>query len=329
MPRLTAVIMAAGQGTRMRSKTPKVLHDLCGWPLVRWPVEAARGAGAERVVVVGGPDRGLEGHLPGGVALAVQAEARGTGDAVRSAAHLIDPGDTVLVLSGDVPLITAEAIGALAEAHAAAGVPATMATMILADPGAYGRVVRDEAGHVARVVEARAPGDATPDELAIREVNTGVFAFAGGPLVDALQQVSPHNAQGEYYLPDVLPILRAQGASVAAHVVDDPALTLGVNDRVDLVKVREVAQQRIHDAHGRNGVTIVAPHATTIDVTVTIGQDATIEPGTVLKGATHVGAGSHIGPQTTITDTVVGADATVVHAYLIDATLEDGVSVGP
>jgi bifunctional UDP-N-acetylglucosamine pyrophosphorylase/glucosamine-1-phosphate N-acetyltransferase len=329
MPRLTAVIMAAGQGTRMRSKTPKVLHDLCGWPLVRWPVEAARQAGAERVVVVGGPDRALEGHLPDGVELAVQEEARGTGDAVRSAAHLIEAGDTVVVLSGDVPLITAAAIEALATAHAEAQVPATMATMILADPGAYGRVVRDAAGHVTKVVEAKAPGDATPEELAIREVNTGVFAFAGGPLVDALAEVKNDNAQGEYYLPDVLRVLRAQGEHVAAHVVDDPALTLGVNDRVDLAKVRAIAQQRIHDQHGANGVTIVAPHATTIDVTVAIGQDATIEPGTVLRGATHVGAECRIGPQTTIKDTIVGANATVLHAYLVDSTLEDDVTVGP
>ena len=329
MPRLTAVIMAAGQGTRMRSKTPKVLHDLCGWPLVRWPVEAARQAGAARIVVVGGPDRALEGHLPEGVELAVQEEARGTGDAVRSAAHLIDADDTVVVLSGDVPLITAEAIQALAAAHAEAGVPATMATMILADPGAYGRVVRDEAGHVTKVVEAKAPGDATPEELAIREVNTGVFAFAGGPLVEALGSIKNDNAQGEYYLPDVLTVLRAQGEHVAAHVVDDPALTLGVNDRVDLAEVRALAQQRIHDQHGANGVTILAPHATTIDVTVTIGQDATIEPGTVLRGATHIGPECRIGPQTTITDTIVGANAKVVHSYLIDSTLEDDVAVGP
>lgn len=329
MPRLTAVIMAAGQGTRMRSKTPKVLHDLCGWPLVRWPVEAARAAGAQRVVVVGGPDRALEGHLPDGVELAVQERPRGTGDAVRSAAPFIDEDDTVVVLSGDVPLITAGAIRALAAAHADHGVPATMATMILAEPGSYGRVVRDDRGHVVRVVETKAPGDATAEELAIREVNTGVFAFAGGPLVDALERITPDNAQGEYYLPGVLPILRQSGHAVAAHVVDDPATTLGVNDRVDLAAVRALAQERIHDAHARNGVTIVSPHATTIDVTVTIGQDTTIEPGTTLRGATAIGEDCRIGPQTTITDTRVGDHATIVHAYLTDSLLEAGVTVGP
>src|SRR3712207_714419 len=200
MSRLTAVILAAGQGTRMRSKTPKVLHDLCGWPLVRWPVEAAKAAGADQVVVVGGPDRALEGHLPEGVVLAVQEEARGTGDAVRSAAPHIGDDDTVIVLSGDVPLITAEAIGALADAHAHAGVKATMATMVLDDPGQYGRVVRDEHDHVVRVVETKKPGDATPEELAIREVNTGVFAFDGSALTEALARIGNDNAQGEYYL---------------------------------------------------------------------------------------------------------------------------------
>ena len=329
MPRLTAVIMAAGQGTRMRSTTPKVLHDLCGWPLVRWPVEAAREAGAERIVVVGGPDRALEGHLPENVDLAVQEQARGTGDAVLAAAGLIAAGDTVVVLSGDVPLITAEAIRALAQAHAEAGVQATMATMILAEPGAYGRVVRDAEGHVVGVVETKAPGDATPEELAIREVNTGVFAFAGGPLVDALRRVTPDNAQGEYYLPDVLPILRADGSPVAAHVVDDAAMTLGVNDRVDLARVRELAQRRLHDRHGANGVTIVSPASTAIDVTVQIGQDAVIEPGTTLRGATTIGAGARIGPQTTITDSHVGAGTSVVHSFVVDSTLEDAVAVGP
>src|SRR3712207_6083558 len=202
MPRLTAVILAAGQGTRMRSKTPKMLHYLCGWPIVRWPVEAAKAAGADSVVVVGGPDRALEGRLPEGVELAVQEVARGTGDAVKAAAEHIGEG-TVVILNGDVPLITPEAIADLAEAHAARGAAATMVTMILDDPGFYGRVVRDDAGDVVKVVETKADGDATPEERAIKEVNTGVFAFDGEKLLSALDQVKADNAQGEYYLPDV------------------------------------------------------------------------------------------------------------------------------
>jgi bifunctional UDP-N-acetylglucosamine pyrophosphorylase/glucosamine-1-phosphate N-acetyltransferase len=324
MPRLVALVMAAGQGTRMKSSTPKVLHDLCGRPLVRWPVEAALQAGADLVVVIGGPDRALAGQLPDGVALAVQHEAKGTGDAVRSAQEHFGAGDTVVVLSGDVPLITADAIRSLADAHREAGTPSTMATMVLPDPGAYGRVVRDADGHVQRVVEAKAPGDATPEELAIREVNTGIYAFEGGGLSQALGAITNDNAQGEYYLPDVLPLM----GRVAAHVVDDPALTLGVNDRVDLARVREHAQRRINDEHARNGVTIIDPR-TAIDVTVTIGNDTVIEPGTVLKGATSIGARSTIGPGTTIVDSTLGDEVTALHAYLIDSTAEDGVKLGP
>ena len=312
MPRLTAVILAAGQGTRMRSKTPKVLHDLCGWPLVRWPVEAARAAGADAVVVVGGPDRVLAGRLPEGVELAVQDVARGTGDAVKAAGAHIAEG-TVVVLNGDVPLITADVIGALARAHEERGAAATMVTMVLDDPGQYGRVVRDAAGDVVKVVEAKADGDATPEELALREVNTSVFAFDGALLTDALDAVKADNAQGEYYLPDVLPILRERGHAVAAHVVDDPAVTLGINDRTDLSVVREQAQRRIQRAHMLAGVTIVQPASTDIDVTVAIGADTTIEPFTTLRGDTTIGGGCVVGP----------------HAHVVDSTLEDAVKLGP
>ena len=326
---LTAVVLAAGQGTRMRSRTPKVLHDLCGWPLVRWPVEAALAAGADKVVVVGGPDRAIEGHLPDGVVLAVQQEARGTGDAVQAAAEHVGDDETVVILMGDVPLITSEAISALAGAHEGAGAAATMATMILADPGGYGRVVRDEAGDVVKVVETKTAGDATPGELAIREVNTGIYAFAGTPLKDALRRITPDNAQGEYYLPDALPILRADGHRVAAHVVDDPGITMGVNDRPQLSEIRALAQQRIHDDLGRAGVTILSPASTTIDVGVTLGEDTVVEPGTVLRGATRAGRDCRIGPGSTLTDARLGDGVTVLHAYLVDCDVEDGVSIGP
>ena len=311
MPRLTAVILAAGQGTRMRSKTPKMLHDLCGWPIVRWSVEAAKAAGADKVVVVGGPDGALDGKLPDGVELVVQQEPRGTGDAVKAAAPLIR-GETVVILNGDVPLITADAIRALAQAHDESVAAATMATMILDDPGNYGRVVRDAQGEVERVVETKADGDATPEQRAIKEVNTGVFAFDGPALTAALEAITSDNAQGEYYLPDVLPILRRAGSHAAAHVVEDPTITLGINDRVDLALVRQQAQRRIQTGHMLAGVTIVDPASTDIDVTVTIGEDTTIEPFTSLKGATTIGAGVRI-----------------TKAHIVDSTVEDGVTIGP
>ena len=326
---LTAVVLAAGQGTRMRSKTPKVLHDLCGWPLVRWPVEAALAGGAAKVVVVGGPDRAIEGRLPDEVVIAVQPEAKGTGHAVRCAAEHIGEDDTVVVLYGDVPLITGEAIAGLVDAHDGSGAAATMVTMLLDDPSGYGRVVRDAAGGVVKVVETKNPADATEEELAIREVNTGIYAFDGGALVDALEQVTPDNAQGEYYLPDVLPILGEGERRVVAHVVDDPWLTTGINDRAQLAQVREVAQRRILDAHGRAGVTFVNAQATTVDVGVAIGADTTVEPGCVLRGATTIGEDCLIGPNTTLLDARFGNGVTALHAYANDADVEDGVSIGP
>jgi bifunctional UDP-N-acetylglucosamine pyrophosphorylase / glucosamine-1-phosphate N-acetyltransferase len=326
------VILAAGQGTRMRSATPKLLHPLCGRPVISWPIAAARAAGARKVVVVGGPDRALAPALPQDatdVVLAVQQEARGTADAVLSAANHVDRDAPVLVICGDVPLMTGDALRALAQAHADLGAAATMLTMVLEDPTGYGRVVRDPDGAVERVVETKEPGDATPAELAIREVNGGVYAFAGGDLLDALQQVGADNAQGELYLPDVLPILRAQGKVVAAHAVDDPALALGINDRGDLATVRAIAQARIHARHMAAGVTIVDPGSTVIDADVEIEPDTTIAPFSSLHGSTRVGAGCQVGPLTTLIDMTLGADVRIPHSYATGSEVRDGASVGP
>jgi bifunctional UDP-N-acetylglucosamine pyrophosphorylase/glucosamine-1-phosphate N-acetyltransferase len=201
--------------------------------------------------------------------------------------------------------------------------------MVLDDPGSYGRVVRTPDGDVEKVVEAKAEGDATPEQLAIREVNTGIFCFDGPLLAEALEEVTPDNAQGEYYLPDVLPILRTRGHAVAAHVVEDVALTLGVNDRVDLARLEEVAQRRIQEEHMRAGVTIVQPASTRIEAGVTIGPDTTIQPGSILAGATDVAGGATIGPHTTLVDTRVEEGATVVHSYLSGAHVGPSASVGP
>jgi bifunctional UDP-N-acetylglucosamine pyrophosphorylase/glucosamine-1-phosphate N-acetyltransferase len=325
MAELNVVILAAGQGTRMRSALPKVLHPVCGRPMVLWPVAAALAAGAERVVVVGGPDRALREVLPDGVELAVQERPRGTGDAVRAAAPHLDAGATVLVLSGDTPLVTADALRELVAGHERAEARATMATMVLDDPAGYGRVVRGADGSVERVVETKVAGDATEDELGIREVNTGIYAFSAGPLIHALGRISADNAQGEEYLPDVLPHL----APVHAHELGDPALALGVNDRVDLARVTALAQARIHAAHARNGVTIVAPAATLVDADVEIGRDTVIEPFTALRGATRIGGGCRIGPSATLTGAAVGDDAVVLHSVLDGCEVRAGASVGP
>jgi len=329
VPAPTVLILAAGEGMRMQSDTPKVLHPICGRPMIGWPVRAAQEAGAGHIVVVDGPQRRLEGALPDGVELAVQEEPNGTGDAVRSAAGHIGAGDTVLVLYGDVPLITAEAITALAQAHEESGAVATMATMELEDPAGYGRVIRAADGSVERVVETKTPGDATPEEEAIREANTGIYAFAGGDLIDALGRLSSDNAQGELYLPDVLPLLRADGKLIAAHVVTDATLTLGVNTRVELARVRALAQARIQREHALAGVTIVDPQSTLVDAGVEIGRDTVIEPSTFLRGRTRIGERCTIGPLSTLIDTTVGDETRVVHSYLDGAELGSGVSVGP
>jgi len=300
----------------MRSQTPKVLHELCGRPMVLWPVHAALEAGAEKVLVVDSPARALEQVLPEGVELVVQPQSDGTGGAVAAAmsqlAPELDAQATVVVLSGDVPLVSAEAVRGLVQAHARSGAPASMVSTVLEDPTGYGRVVRGADGAVERVVETKQDGDASARELQIKEVNTGIFAFDAGALQAALPRLTADNAQGELYLPQVLDILRADGQVVAAHAVEDQNLVLGVNDQVALAKVRKLAQLAIHERHMHAGVSILDPEATVIEVDVEIGKDTVIEPFSTIKGRTLIGAG-----------------CTVRHSYLVDCVLEDGVSVGP
>jgi len=323
------VILAAGQGTRMRSSVQKLLHPLCGRPIIEWPVAAARAAGAAKVVVVDGPGRRLASALDGSATVAVQERPLGTADAVRSAMGEIGGEDTVVVLNGDAPLITAESLRALVEAHEGSGAAATIATMVLDDPSGYGRVVRAADGTVERVVETKASGDASEAELRIREVNTGMFAFEGAALAGALSEVRADNAQGEHYLPDVLAIMRAHDRIVGAYELPDPDELLGINDRVQLAEVAAVAQRQIHERHMLAGVTIVNPGATVIDVDVTIGQDTVIAPFTSLHGATAIGTGSTIGPSSTLTDATVGDESRVLHSYVTGAAIGDKVSVGP
>jgi bifunctional UDP-N-acetylglucosamine pyrophosphorylase/glucosamine-1-phosphate N-acetyltransferase len=313
----------------MRSTLPKVLHPVCGRPMILWPLQAARDAGAARLIVVDNPRRRLADHLPEGVETAIQQEPRGTGDAVAAAADLIDPDAPVLVINGDMPLITREAIEGMVEAHQATGAAATIASMELDEPAGYGRVIRGATGEVERVVETKVEGDATPEELAIREVNAGLYLFGGGALLEALHTLEADNAQGERYLPDVIPALIAQGKRVHAHPLPDPGLALGVNDRVDLAHVTRLAQQRIHEHHQRAGVTIIDPASTTIDAGVTLGQDTVIEPGTSLKGTTRAGAHCVLGPHTTAIDCAFGDGVTVIHSYLVQAKAADGALIGP
>jgi bifunctional UDP-N-acetylglucosamine pyrophosphorylase / glucosamine-1-phosphate N-acetyltransferase len=323
------VILAAGQGTRMRSSVQKLLHPLCGRPIIDWSIAAAREAGAGRVVVVDSPERPLESVTGDGVELAIQHEPRGTADAVKAAAGQIGADQTVVVINGDVPLVRPETLRALIDAHGKSHSAATIVTVVLSDPSGYGRVIRAPDGTVERVVETKADGDATEHERQIREVNTGMFAFDGDALLMALEQVRADNAQGEYYLPDVLPILRAHERTVDAFELADSEQLLQINNRVQLAEVTAVAQRQIHEAHMLAGVTIVNPAATVIDYGVEIGQDTVIAPFTSLHGATRIGEGATIGPGSTLIDATVGNGSKLIHSYVTGAEVGERVSVGP
>ena len=313
----------------MHSAVPKVLHEICGRPMIAWPILAAREAGADRICVIVSPHHDLTPVLPEGTETIVQPVADGTGGALRAAADVVRDSDAVLVLSGDTPLLSAEVIEGLLAAHAEANAAATMMTTELEDPGTFGRVIRTADGEVERIVEAKKPGDASADQLEVKEVNAGTYAFSAAPLAEALEGLTNENAQGEYYLPDVLPLIRKGGGKVIAHLVADPAVNLGVNDRADLARVTDEARRRILLAHMRAGVTIEDPGATWIDADVSIEPDATILPGTSLRGSTSIGSGATVGPVTTLIDSRIGDRATVIHSYLTACQVADEAKVGP
>lgn len=297
--------------------------------MVAWPILAAREAGAGRVAAIVSPGHDISAGLPEGVETVEQPQPDGTGGAIRAALPLIRESETVLVLSGDHPLISAQIVSAFLDAHESSGAAVTVMTIELEDPGSYGRVVRDDSGAVTRVVEAKAAGDADAEQLAIREINAGTYAFAAEPLAIALEGLSNDNAQGEYYLPDVFPALREAGHNVLAHEADDFAVTMGVNNRADLAEVEVEARRRLLEAHMLAGVTVVDPGSTWIDAGVEIAADARIEPGTSLRGATSVAAHAVIGPLSTLIDTDVGVESSVIHSYLVECEVRDGCSVGP
>jgi bifunctional UDP-N-acetylglucosamine pyrophosphorylase / glucosamine-1-phosphate N-acetyltransferase len=304
---LAAVVMAGGLGTRMKSATPKHLHPLLGRRMVDWVIAAARGAGVERVVVVASPD---SADLYDGLEVAVQEQALGTGDAVRSAqAALEAAGGEVLVLNGDVPALTPETVLALLDTHRGAGAAATVLSFEPADPRRYGRIVRDSDGRLARIVEA---ADANADELALREVNSGIYVFRGAKLWPALARLEPHNAQGELYVTDTLGLLVGDGEPVAVHRAADPFEVEGINTRTELALAAEALRDRINDAHMLAGVTIVDPASTWIDADVEIEPDVTIHPFSVLRGRISIASGAEIGPFAYVRPgTVVGEGAKI------------------
>ncbi|MFF4088418.1 bifunctional UDP-N-acetylglucosamine diphosphorylase/glucosamine-1-phosphate N-acetyltransferase GlmU [Streptomyces nigra] len=327
------VVLAAGEGTRMKSATPKVLHELCGRSLVGHVLAASRELDPEHLVVVVGHAREQVtahlGEIDPAVRTAVQAQQNGTGHAVRMALEeLGGPVEgTVVVVCGDTPLLTGGTLSALAATHAADGNAVTVLTAEVPDATGYGRIVRDGAsGAVTAIVEHK---DASESQRAIREINSGVFAFDGQLLADALGKVRTDNSQGEEYLTDVLGILREAGHRVGASVAADHREIAGINNRVQLAEARRILNDRLLTAAMLSGVTVVDPASTWIDVSVTFEQDAVVLPGTQLLGATHLGEGAEVGPNSRLRDTRVGTGSRVDNTVADGAVVGAGASVGP
>ncbi|MFF4154849.1 bifunctional UDP-N-acetylglucosamine diphosphorylase/glucosamine-1-phosphate N-acetyltransferase GlmU [Streptomyces sp. NPDC001651] len=327
------VVLAAGEGTRMKSATPKVLHELCGRSLVGHVLAASRELDPEHLVVVVGHAREkVTAHLAEidpAVRTAVQAQQNGTGHAVRMALEELGGPvqGTVVVVCGDTPLLTGATLSALAATHAADGNAVTVLTAEVPDATGYGRIVRDGAsGAVTAIVEHK---DASESQRAIREINSGVFAFDGQLLADALGKVRTDNSQGEEYLTDVLGILREAGHRVGASVAADHREIAGINNRVQLAEARRILNDRLLTAAMLSGVTVVDPASTWVDVSVTFEQDAVVLPGTQLLGATHLGEDSEVGPNCRLRDTRVGAGARVDNTVADGAVVGAGASVGP
>ena len=330
------IVLAAGAGTRMRSTTPKVLHTLAGRSMISHALHSIAAVEPRHLVVVVGSDRepvsaavmALAEELGRDVEIAVQEEQHGTGHAVGCglAALPDDFAGTVVVTAGDVPLLDADTLADLIDAHGAESAAATVLTTTVPDPTGYGRILRTQDREVIGIVEQ---ADATEKQREIREVNAGVYAFDIAALRSALSQLRSDNAQGELYVTDAISIVRQSGHVVRARHLDDSALVAGVNDRVQLADLAAELNRRIVARHQRAGVTVIDPATTWVDVDVTIGQDTVVRPGTQLLGTTTVGARCEIGPDTTLTDVSVGDGASVIRTHGTSSTIGPGAVVGP
>ncbi len=326
------IVLAAGEGTRMKSATPKVLHAIGGRTLLGHAIAAARGVDPQHLAIVVRHGRDLvAAHIaavdPGAV-IADQDEVKGTGRAAECALDAL-PADlegTVLVTYGDVPLLSPETLNGLLEAHAVSQSVATVITAVLPDPSGYGRILRAADGSVAGIVEQK---DATDAQLEITEINSGLYAFDAVVLRKTLAQVGTDNSQGEKYLTDVLGIARAEGLRVSAHLIQDLWQTEGVNDRVQLSRLGAELNRRIVERWMRAGVTVVDPATTWIDADVTLGRDVTIHPQTQIHGASTIGDDVVLGPDTTLTDVEIGKGASVIRTHGSLAVIGAGATVGP
>ncbi|QPC47976.1 bifunctional UDP-N-acetylglucosamine diphosphorylase/glucosamine-1-phosphate N-acetyltransferase GlmU [Mangrovibacillus cuniculi] len=323
-----AIILAAGQGTRMKSSLYKVLHPVCGKPMVEHVVDQVKSLNMSEVVtIVGHGAEKVTAYLEGKSSFALQSEQLGTAHAVQQAAEKLEGKSGVtMVLCGDTPLITAATMQALMDQHISVGAKATVLTANLEDPTGYGRVVRDESGHVSRIVEHK---DASEQERAISEINTGTYCFDNAALFEALKLVKNDNVQGEYYLPDVLEILKDQGEIISAYQTPNFNETIGVNDRVALSQAETLMRKRINEEHMRNGITIIDPLTTYIESDVVIGRDTIVLPGTFIKQGSEIGENCTVGPQSEIVASKIGNHTTIRQSVVTESEVGDDVQVGP
>ncbi len=328
MSDLVAVVLAAGKGTRMKSALPKVLHKVAGKSMLGHVLDAAREAGAKRsIVVVGFGSEAVEEAIGPAAEFVVQEKQLGTGHAVLQTADLLQAEKgTVLVLCGDTPLLTGKLLEKLVDGHRKAAAKATVLTAVMPDATGYGRVIRTPEGAVEKIVEHK---DATEEERAVKEVNSGIYCFEASDLFAALRDVGNDNAQGEYYLPDVLEILRGKGEKVWAVAADDYEETLGVNSRTQMAGAEKILRRRKNEALMEAGVTLMDPASTFVDADVVVGRDTVIYPFTWLEGKTCVGEGSEIGPSSRFQDVKIGAGVTAHFCYAHECEIADGVVLGP
>lgn len=322
---ITAIILAAGEGKRMYSKTPKVLHKVCGTPLVQHVVNCAREIGCVKPVVVVGHGAEQVMEAIEGVSFAIQAQQLGTGHAVMQAEGYITDGD-VLVLYGDTPLPKAETLLKMYEVHKQNNYGATVLTADFEDPTGYGRIIRSSENLIESIIEER---DASPEIKAIKEINSGIYFFKGADLKRVLSRLSNNNDQGEYYLTDVIGLFRQDGLKIAPYKTNDTDEIMGVNNKLQLSQANEIMRRRIVTKHMLKGVTIIDPSNTYIENTVQIERDVTIYPGCILEGSTYIGEDSIIGPQTRIKDCNIGNGVKIQYSVAFESSIGEATTVGP
>ena len=324
----TSVILAAGMGTRMKSKMPKVLHKVCGKPLSKWVIDASEAAGADKVCAVVGHKAETVKEVLGDVCeFALQAEQKGTGHAVMQAIDVIkNSKGEVVILNGDTPLITAETINKAIEYHKNNGNQATVITAILDDATGYGRIVRDNDGSVLKIVEQK---DASKEEKKINEVNSGMYVFDAQSLVYALDKITPNNAQGEYYLTDTLEILLSAGKKIGGYAISDNDEIRGINDRVQLNEAEKIMQKRINEYHMRNGVTMRNPESVYIEDGVEIGNDTEICQNVTIKSGTKIGSDCVIGSGSMLDRAVIHDGVDVLSSVILESEVDEVTHVGP